>query len=350
MINLIPVVAPFALTGVAYIVAGVTGFFNAAWTSKLDNDGQLTGTYEDEYATIDLNSSEFNQALQNYETEQKQNHDQQLKEYVAGQVPSAQIVTDSNLSQDLSTKDTLFGVLKSSSIESIEQQKILNNNLSALNITLASIFSAKNSELVNQNQANAILSENLLALNKSMATLSTLPKITAEVNTSPKIANTVKMTPNFHVSMTPNIDISALTTANKTIAEGVQNQIQTNAKIVENLDKKNEHYDFQKEGTPELKDSGGNQISPREVEAKKNAEQLIEQEDTNKTTFDEISDFVEDALGIVEDGLETIVGSTDGFDLNFNPLGYLDKILVQDYIDHKDDYPKNPKSSPLPKP
>ena len=57
---------------------------------------------------------------------------------------------------------------------------------------------------------------------------------------------------------------------------------------------------------------------------------------------------VSDALGVVEDGVEQVVGSTDGFDLNFNPFAFLDKILVHDYQNHKDNYPANPNSTPPP--
>lgn len=110
------------------------------------------------------------------------------------------------------------------------------------------------------------------------------------------------------------------------------------AKVATSSTSQAEHYNYLKDGNPELKDSNGNVIKPREVQAKINAEKLIEQEDTNKTTFDDIKDFVGEALGTVGDGLENALGSTDGFDLNFNPLSYIDEILMKDFIENKDNY------------
>lgn len=146
---------------------------------------------------------------------------------------------------------------------------------------------------------------------------------------------------------------------NQKLVEGVESQKTTNTKIVENLSKQNSYYDFynngglalvsenltthtetlnkqsekldfEKEGNPTLKDSSGNVIKPREIQALNNAESYIEQKDTNNTTFDEIKGFVSDALGIVEDVVESALGSTDGFSLNFNPLEYIDGILKED--------------------
>ena len=254
MIALVPVVAPLVpsfLNGrvVTYIAAGVAGFISSAWKTELSSSGFMEEKFEEQYLAIDLKSSEFEQTMKDYQTEQKQTVQQKIDEYIKNYVPPAQTVTESKTNQSIPVQKGLIDVMKASSIESIEQQKILNNNLAALNGTLASLLSAKNSEVINQNQANAILSENLLALNKSMATLATLPKVTAEVNTSPKISNTVKMTPKFDVVMQNNIDTKALVEVNQVIAGGVEDQKATNAKLVEKLDKQIEHFDFMKDGT-----------------------------------------------------------------------------------------------------
>ena len=117
---------------------------------------------------------------------------------------------------------------------------------------------------------------------------------------------------------------------------------EANVKIADSLEVQNQHYDFLKNGSDTLKDSNGNKIIPREVQAKINAEKLIEQEDTNKTTFDDIKDFVAETLGTVEDSLENALGNTDGFSLDFNPLSYIDEILMTDFIENKDNYyPEN---------
>lgn len=158
---------------------------------------------------------------------------------------------------------------------------------------------------------------------KALTTATTNQKLTA---------GSVTVNPSVHV------DTTAIAKATQTIASGVENQTATNAKIVESLVKKNEHYDFLKNGSSTLKDSSGNAIIPREVEAKKNAEQHIEQQDTNKTTFDEIGSYLSEALGIAEDGIEKALDTTSGFDLDFNPLQYIDDILMDDFMQHKDNY------------
>lgn len=122
---------------------------------------------------------------------------------------------------------------------------------------------------------------------------------------------------------------------NEKIVEGIENQKETNAKIVENLQKKNEHLDFLKDGNESLKDSNGNIIKPRDIEAKKNAEKYIEQKETNETDFEDVSDFIDDILGGVEDGMEAI-GGADGFNLLENPIEAINRLLLEDYIINKD--------------
>lgn len=154
--------------------------------------------------------------------------------------------------------------------------------------------------------------------------------------------------------------IEKIAVANEKIAEGVDDQKGTNEKIVENLDKENikldkqiEHFDFQKEGTPDLKDSEGNVIKPREVQAKKDAEQFIEKEDLNKTTIEEIMEFNQDVRQFLDDyspdALVTdAVGSTDGFSADLNPLAFFDNLLKEEYETNKDKYPVS--STPIPNP
>ena len=130
---------------------------------------------------------------------------------------------------------------------------------------------------------------------------------------------------------TVHVDTTAIAESTKTIADAT-------VALSESATVQKEHYDYLKNGSDTLKDSNGNKITPREVQAKINAEKLIEQEDTNKTTFDDIKDFVGEALGTVEDGLEDVLGNTDGFSLDFNPLSYIDEILMTDFIKNKDNY------------
>lgn len=289
MIQLIPVVAPIAWEGAVYIASGIAGFLHSAWNTELSSSGQMEEKFEEQYVDIDLKSSNFDKHLENYETTQKQTIDQKVSEFIANYVPPVQNVSYSSGATTGSGTSTpsiplqkgLIDTMKASSMESIEQQKILNNNLSALNATLLSMLSAKNTEIINQNQTQAILKENLLALNKSMATLATLPKVTAEANLSPK--RVISSSTNVGESSSAK-SAEALGTIAEVIASGVEDQKTTNAKIVENLTKKNEQLDFLKNGDTSLKDSSGQVIKPREVEAKNNAEQHIDKKAFN--TFD----------------------------------------------------------------
>lgn len=139
----------------------------------------------------------------------------------------------------------------------------------------------------------------------------------------------IKVNPSIHV------DTTAIAESTKTIADAT-------VALSESATVQKEHYDFLKNGSETLKDSSGQVIKPREIEAKKNAEQYIEQQDTNNTTFDDIKGYIGEALGVVEDGVESALGNTDGFDINFNPLSYIDEILMTDFIENKDNYyPEN---------
>lgn len=329
----------------ALVATSVGAFFTTLWNHNLKKDGSYDYTFDAELKKIEPAYTVFDNSIVEYANSANDDFNTALETY-ANALPAKQTVVESNTSQSISTKTSLLGVSKSSSIESIEQQKIKNNHLAVQNEISLKMLESKGVEIVNQNTQNAILSENLKALNISIATLSTLPKIVAETQDYNLIMSTqiyaelleIKEAFKAHTavlknkefsadvgSMTQpvNVDVTPLAVANETIASGVEDQKATNAKIVENLAKLNTYYDFMNNGKTDFKDSEGNVIKPSEVHARRNAEQLIEQESTNKTTFDDISDFVADALGIVEDTAENLIGSTDGFDLNFNPFNYL---------------------------
>lgn len=354
----------------ALVATSVGAFFTTLWNHNLKKDGSYDYTFDTELKKIEPAYTAFDNSIITQTNAALDDFNLALTTYANG-LPAKQAIVESNTAQQISAKTNLLAISKSSSIESIEQQKIQNNHLAVKNDIALKMYEAKVLEVSNQNKSYAMLSENLKALNISVATLSTLPKIVAEtqdynlimstqiyaelleIKEAFKAHTTVLKAKEFSAdvgSMTQavSVDVAPLAVANQTIASGVENQILTNAKIVENLHKLNTYYDFMNNGKADFKDSEGNAIKPSEVHARRNAEQLIEQEDTNKTTFDEISDFVSDALGIVEDGVEQVVGSTDGFDLNFNPFAFLDKILVHDYQNHKDNYPANPNSTPPP--
>lgn len=88
-----------------------------------------------------------------------------------------------------------------------------------------------------------------------------------EKDMSPKIDNEINVD-----TSTIGSAIETIADANKTISQGVSNQIETNTKIVDNLEKKNEHLDFLKGVNSTLKDSQGNNVIPREIKALKDSE------------------------------------------------------------------------------
>jgi hypothetical protein len=94
-----------------------------------------------------------------------------------------------------------------------------------------------------------------------------------------------------------NVDTSRLSIANEKIAEGVENQIATNAKLVEKL-----NQELNKDISID-----GKMYSKIELEKKKDTEILKNVKDENETLLN-------DALELVEDFL------TDGFDLAINPI------------------------------
>ncbi len=167
---------------------------------------------------------------------------------------------------------------------------------------------------------------NLVMQSQILGALNDLTTATKNQNLT---TGTINVNPSVHV------DTTAIAESTKTIADAT-------VALSESATVQKEHYDFLKNGSDSLKDTNGNKIVPQEVQAKINAEKLIEQEDLNKTTFDDIAGFVNEALGVVEDGVDKVLGSTDGFDLDFNPIAYIDEILMTDFIEHKDKYyPEN---------
>jgi hypothetical protein len=109
-------------------------------------------------------------------------------------------------------------------------------------------------------------------------------------------------------------------------SKGVEDQIATNKELVENLTKKNEHLDYLKDGLPNLKDSTGQIIKPRESESKNNAEQHIYKNDVN--TYNH-RDNTLSTLNYLN-GVAGLGGSADSSE-NTELLSILDKLAIIDY-------------------
>lgn len=349
LLVIVPAVAPLAwpltVEATSFIAGGVAGLISAAWNTELSTSGQLENNYEEQYVEIDLRATNFDTALKDYETEQKQTVDQKIDEFITNYVPPIQSVSTSSIKTGV-TSDTGNPVQKGILDKSLDQQTVMNNNLSALNTTLASLLSVKNSEVINQNKLIAVLTDNLLALNKSVATLATLPKVTAEVNLSTKRV----------VSTSTSLGASSATKSAESLealvgvlTDGINDQKTTNEKIVENLTKKNEQLDFLKNGSDALKDSNNEVIKPREIQAKKYAEDFIDKESMNKTTIDEIMEFNQDVRQFLDGNspeslFSDAVGATDGFVPDLNPLAHFYEILMKDFEDYKKKYYPNTQS------
>ena len=127
------------------------------------------------------------------------------------------------------------------------------------------------------------------------------------------------------------IDTEPLVSATAELAKGVSSQIATNKKIVENIEKKNESLDFYKNGLSTLRDTNNNIISPREAEAKVNAEKYIEQKEMNETTIGEFMEF----SGEIFNSLSEDAISEGGISLNFNPFEAMLNIYKTDIENEK---------------
>lgn len=199
----------------------------------------------------------------------------------------------------------------------------------------------QSTELAQQSKRNEILNNlvNSMAIlqSESLIKMQELTETLANKNMSPTVNNNVA-TPTVNVSAptvnnTVNLDTSKIEASTQTISNAI-NEIKTaNQSIAEVGQLKKEEIEFNKNGNPELKDSNGTVIKPREANAKRNAEQLIEQEEMNKTTIDEVIELTGDLFSfagdLADEGAE-MLGVKDGMSLDFNPMDYVFKILKED--------------------
>jgi hypothetical protein len=217
-------------------------------------------------------------------------------------------------------------IIKASAQSAIRNTQAILNSQDANTSMLHNLKKTIEDTSLNETMVQALILESLQKIQEAIESKTTTINATGGVNVSLDTAPIVQSL---------NTMAQNQSTTNTKIVEGIENQKETNAKIVENITKKNEHLDFLKNGDSNVKDSSGNIIKPREIEAKKNAEQFIEQKDTNETDFNDIEHFVNSALGIVDEVTDTL-GATDGFSLFVNPLEVIDRILVEDYINNQD--------------
>ncbi|MDD3008589.1 MAG: hypothetical protein PHQ70_06930 [Arcobacter sp.] len=252
------------------------------------------------------------------------------------------VTTAINKIDDIQTESTtMIGVMQEQNFNKSVLELDKNNLIKAQNVYLenqqkilkATAQSAiRNTQaILNSQDANTSMLHNLkktiedliTAIKESRTVVNAAGDVAFNLDTEPIVQSLNTMAENQSAT-------------NTKIVEGIENQKETNAKIVENITKKNDHLDFLKNGDSNVKDSSGNIIKPREIEAKKNAESWIDQIEINGTKMEDLIDYVQDFFPVTTDAVGDVLGSTDGFNLFQNPLEIIDRILVEDYINNQD--------------
>lgn len=307
----------------ASIAVSVGGFFTYLWQQNYKKGEQnYDYTFGGNFSKIPQSYTVLESDLSKYQTIHTKAVKDSVIEY-SKIIPQPQTIS-TNINQDITTKTTLIDVLKTSNFEIVEQQKILNNQLTILNNTLLKMFEAKNTEITNQNILNTVVSENLKSLNISMASLATLPKITAEFsdynllvqstilgelqNQTTEIKNLVTATTNQELKAVTNTNIST-----NSIAEAIKDigktQNAVNEKTLEKL-----NLELSKDITYE-----GKAINKAELDKIKNLEILNNVKAENSTELNKDLDMLDDLLN-------------GGFDININPFEVILRELKNEFI------------------
>ena len=295
----------------ATVATAVSGFFTYLWKENIKNSDSYDFSFDAELEKIPVEYTKLDNSIIEQTNSSVDNFQTALETYANG-LPTVQAITTSNTTQEVETKTSLIGVLKSSNIEMIEQQKILNNNLAKQNEILLKTLEAKGLEVINQNKLIAILSENLQSLNISVATLATLPKILATNSEYSLImqSETIKAIQDKEIKVTSETNINVDSVANA-IKEIGLTQNAVNEKALEKL-----NLELEKDITFD-----GKTYNKTELEKLKDLEKLKNVKDENDT--------------LLNDGLELYEAFlSDGFDINVNPfafiLGELEKEFLKD--------------------
>jgi hypothetical protein len=299
----------------ATVATAVSGFFTYLWKENIKNADSYDFSFDAELEKIPVEYTKLDNSIIEQTNSSVDNFQTALETYANG-FQEKQEISVSNTTQQVQTKTSIIDVLKSSNIEMIEQQKILNNNLAKQNEILLKTLEAKGLEVINQNKLIAILSENLQSLNISVATLATLPKITATNSEYSLIMQSQIIEAIQNKEFKASINTDSITNAIKEIGL-TQNAV--NEKALEKLNK-----ELEKDITFE-----GKTYSKVELEKLKDLEKLKNVKDENDT--------------LLNDGLELYEAFiSDGFDITANPLafilGELQKEFSKDSADIKTKY------------
>lgn len=253
---------------------------------------------------------------------------------VADAIPSVEKIMndlgdlDSFTPQNLMDSKKKETMLQSLSIEAtvnstaqiVKSNQLLAESVTGLKDAVSALFTASNELALNSIHVNAILGTQYL--DGQQDNIKAMDKQTKAIQEQ-------KLT-SSHTTIN-RIDTEPLVSATAELAKGVSSQIATNKKIVENIEKKNESLDFHKNGLSTLRDTNNNIISPREAQAKVNAEKYIEQKEMNETTIGEFMEF----SGEIFNSLSDDAINEGGISLNFNPFEAMLNIYKTDIENEK---------------
>ena len=305
MLPAIALLVPAFTLESATIATSVGAFFTYLWQKNIKSGDNIDFTFDEEIQKIPLEYTRLDNSIIEQADSRLDDFNVALETY-ANAMPKVQIINESNRAQEVQTKTGLIDVIKSSNIEMIEQQKILNNNLATQNEILLKTLEAKGAELINQNKLITIMSENLKALNLSVATLATAPKIMATHSDYSitmqgliyeELTNLTQATKNQQLKSTTNISTDNIANAIKDIGL-TQNAV--NEKTLEKLKlqlSKDISFD-------------GKTYSQAELNKVKDLEGLKNVKEENETSLNDSLDLIDEFM-------------LDGFDANYNPFAFI---------------------------
>ena len=321
MLPAMALLAPaFTLEG-ATLATSVGAFFTYLWQKNIKSGDSIDFSFDEEMQKIPLEYAKLDNSIIEQSNSRLDDFRVALETYAKG-MPQTQTITTSNTSQQIQQKKGLIDVVRSSNIEMIEQQKILNNNLATQNEILLKTLESKGVEIVNQTKLITVLTENLTALNLSVSTLATAPKIMATHSDYSitmqgliyeQLMNLTEVTKNQKLTSTTTTNISTESIA-KAINDIGLTQNAVNEKSLEKL-KKELEKDISFDGKT---------YSKVELEKIKDLETLKNVKDENDTLLN-------DGLELVEEFM------TDGFDLDYNPLSFILGELKKEFSKDSDE-------------
>lgn len=303
MLPAIALLVPAFTLESATIATAVGGFFTYLWQKNIKSGDNIDFTFDEEMQKLPVEFTNLDTSIATQTASSVSAFEKAIKDY-STDLPAKQTVALSN--QQVQTKTGLIDVIKSSNIEMIEQQKILNNNLATQNEILLKTLEAKGAELINQNKLITIMSENLKALNLSVATLATAPKIMATHSDYSitmqgliyeELTNLTQATKNQKLTSTTNVSTESIAKAINDIGL-TQNAV--NEKTLEKL-KLQLSKDISFEGKT---------YSQAELNKVKDLEGLKNVKEENETSLNDSLDLIDEFM-------------MDGFDALQNPFAFI---------------------------